>query len=545
VILEALAVYTWFYRQRRGGVMAVLALVTAEAELLLAVYIASCTGVPDKVMGFRILHIAMIPMSTIWLVMVIQISGHERWLTRPVIALLTGMLTMSWLAVLTNDRFGLYWYDLTWDGEKLRFIRGPFYWFGLFYNYIHIILAFTLSINWVRHSSGLRRWQALSILVAPLFGVWGNILWNLERSFLGLAPTPTGFLLMGLAATWGFSRFRLFSLVSQAQATVTAGIHDGFLIIDDQDYIVEINAVAHKLCSDYSPRLIDGKYQEVFSFWPGFVEFVSGSANKTTESIFQGIGGCNYYRLNVTILFGANRRFLGKAVLMQDITQQKLAQGRMIEQQKAAAVMEEREYLARELHDDLCQVLSYVNMQSQSIIKAATGGQTAATIDGLGRLIDVTSQAYDDVREYIRGVQTVKMAKEGLAVVLSEYVRRIKLEFQTNVRLELSEGFMPNTLGPLSSLELFRIVQEALSNSRKHAAASYVTVNLIVEEAAVRIIIEDNGKGFDPAARWKSTGFGLTSMRERAERIGGSLRIDSSPGKGTRVTVEVPRTLYA
>ena len=89
-------------------------------------------------------------------------------------------------------------------------------------------------------------------------------------------------------------------------------------------------------------------------------------------------------------------------------------------------------------------------------------------------------------------------------------------------------------------MELFRILQEAFSNARKHARAERVSLSFEKEDSLVRIRIQDTGKGFDPSQPVGEGHFGLRFMRERAEQIGGSLRVDSAPGEGTCVVLEIP-----
>ncbi len=92
-------------------------------------------------------------------------------------------------------------------------------------------------------------------------------------------------------------------------------------------------------------------------------------------------------------------------------------------------------------------------------------------------------------------------------------------------------------------MELFRILQEAFSNARKHAQAECVRLSLEKDGSLVRIRIQDNGGGFDPSQPTGEGHFGLRFMRERAEQLGGGLRVDSTPGEGTCIEVEIPANL--
>jgi signal transduction histidine kinase len=124
-----------------------------------------------------------------------------------------------------------------------------------------------------------------------------------------------------------------------------------------------------------------------------------------------------------------------------------------------------------------------------------------------------------------------------LSAALSEYVTMFKEREGIDVTFSV-EGERP--LSPDVERELFRIAQEALNNVGKHSQATSVRVELGFSPGFVCLTVEDNGGGFD-LEQPKAGGLGLTSMRERAERLGGQLAIESAPGEGARVTIELPR----
>ena len=142
------------------------------------------------------------------------------------------------------------------------------------------------------------------------------------------------------------------------------------------------------------------------------------------------------------------------------------------------------------------------------------------------------------MREYIKDVQLTNKMKDGLAEALREHIEQIRLKYGLHIEMDISGHDDWQLDGP-RALELLRIVQEAITNSCKHAAAS--DIHLVVDNAAavIRISVVDNGKGFDPAVG--APGFGLTTMSERVAKLGGKLEITSVPGDGTRVVVEIPR----
>lgn len=204
------------------------------------------------------------------------------------------------------------------------------------------------------------------------------------------------------------------------------------------------------------------------------------------------------------------------------------------------AVVEERERLSRELHDGLAQLVAYVLVRLDTVRElVATSRQREAAVE-LERLRAAADDLYADVRESITGLRA-RVAERGLLPALLDYLEEYEERYA--IAVDLQAGAVSRELPPLAGLQLFRIVQEALANVRKHAGAQRAWVAFASPEPSVlRMVIGDNGRGFDPfaAVRAEPRSFGLAIMRERAASLGGTLTIESRPGDGTRVVVAVP-----
>ncbi|HWV24636.1 MAG TPA: GAF domain-containing sensor histidine kinase [Thermomicrobiales bacterium] len=219
---------------------------------------------------------------------------------------------------------------------------------------------------------------------------------------------------------------------------------------------------------------------------------------------------------------------------------------RLHQQVRALAITEERERIAREMHDSLAQVLGYVNTKVQAAKVLVNSGQTEKALEQLDQMANASRSAYADVREGILSLRTSLEPHQTLVETLSEYLP--VWEEQSGVRATLdADGVHDGSLSDLAEVQLLRIIQEALTNVRKHAQASRVSVTMTRADGVVVTVIADNGRGFDPKDRG-SRGvpqFGMSTMRERVESLGGSLEITSVAGEGTTVRVSLPaeRTL--
>jgi signal transduction histidine kinase len=216
---------------------------------------------------------------------------------------------------------------------------------------------------------------------------------------------------------------------------------------------------------------------------------------------------------------------------------------RLHRQIQAMAVTEERERIAREMHDSLAQVLGYVNTKAQATEAFLEQGQNERAKANLSQLAEAARDAYADVREGILGLRTSLGVDRTLVLTLEEYLEQ--WQGQSGIAVELLrepvDGFAPR-LSPQAEVQLLRIIQEALANVRKHAGAKQARVQLAIDDQFLEASIEDDGVGFAPEALERSAlpRFGLATMRERAEAIGGTLQVASEPEHGTRVTARIP-----
>ena len=203
------------------------------------------------------------------------------------------------------------------------------------------------------------------------------------------------------------------------------------------------------------------------------------------------------------------------------------------------AVAEERIRIAHEMHDGLAQVLGYVNTKVQAADAYLKRGKNEEATQQLNELARSARQAYVDVRESIIGLRALPHRDRSLSEALQEFFDLWKEQSGISIHFSIDDGLR---LKPRVELQLVRIVQEALTNVRKHARATSVRVDIRRRDNDIVAVIGDDGVGFNLTARTRSENprFGLATMRERAESIGGRLSIESTPGRGTTVTFLMP-----
>jgi two-component system nitrate/nitrite sensor histidine kinase NarX len=205
--------------------------------------------------------------------------------------------------------------------------------------------------------------------------------------------------------------------------------------------------------------------------------------------------------------------------------------------EKEAAVAEERSFLARELHDSIAQSLAFLKIQVQLIRDAMERGDRDGMAQALAEIELGVKESHGDVRELLMHFRT-RTNSEDIEPALRTTLR--KFEHQTGIPTELIIHGQGLPLAPDLQVQALHIVQEALSNVRKHADAGKVWLEAW-RQPVWRFEVRDNGRGFDPdAAAGGETHVGLHIMAERAKRLGARFSVESQPGRGTRVRLTLP-----
>jgi signal transduction histidine kinase len=227
-------------------------------------------------------------------------------------------------------------------------------------------------------------------------------------------------------------------------------------------------------------------------------------------------------------------------LLLRDVTEQWQAQQQVVEEQRKVAQLQEREHLARELHDGIGQILGYVSIQAQSALAWMKKGKTDRAGPVMERVAEVAKDAHADIRESILALRTGLEKRKSFVPSLKSYLERFQQNFGIRTELSISPGIDDSTFAPEVEANLLRVVQEALTNSRKHSDAQSLNVSVELDTKSALISVTDDGKGFDPAGAGCDGHFGLVFMRERIAQIGGSLTIESAPNAGTVLRLVVP-----
>ena len=210
---------------------------------------------------------------------------------------------------------------------------------------------------------------------------------------------------------------------------------------------------------------------------------------------------------------------------------------RLLERSRELSIVEERNRLARELHDSVSQKLFGMVLSAEAA--ATLIGRDNNAGEQVARLGELAQEALTELRELIFELRPPSLEEEGLAATLRKHVDMLRRVHGRDIELRIA-----GTAGcpPESEADVLRVAQEALNNALRHAEAERIELRMEARDGRLVVTVADDGVGFDPDAPGvRSRRLGLTSMEERARALGGALAVVSRPGEGTTVTLEVPR----
>lgn len=211
---------------------------------------------------------------------------------------------------------------------------------------------------------------------------------------------------------------------------------------------------------------------------------------------------------------------------------------RLGDQARQAAILEERNRIARDIHDTLAQGFTGVVLNLEAASRALKKENDDAALEHIEHARGLAQAGLAEARQSVRSLRPEALQQADLSNALQALLRRAEASGTLRTRYEIAGETIPLP-GEVES-ELLRIAQEGVTNVLKHAGAQRVELKLSFGRDAIRLLLADDGAGFDPQVH--HDGFGLLGMRERAERIGGRLLVVSTPAQGTRVETVIPRS---
>jgi signal transduction histidine kinase len=535
VLLAVLAVYAWSRRNLPGALVFVAYCLFSMAFLAPKVIEFLAVDFETKVFWFNVGHPWWLPGTTALTCFVLEYTWPGRWVTRRTLALLSIVPLVDLALLLTNNFHHLLFRAYEFSGDVVP-LYGPAGWVFVVYNLGLRVVSVT-ALTWLIVRSPQHRLPAFLIMIAEtVVGIVVVLDPYIEESQFFYVPEKT---LPALACAIALFGYRIFDPISLARQTVIEQLQTGMLVLDLEERVISLNPAAERILNVPAKQVKGTLVKELL---PAYSERHLAGSGETEIELDSGEGtNPRYYVLTNSLLHDFRGLEVGRLLRLRDVTEQKRAQAQILEQQRSLARLHEREQLARELHDNLGQVFAFVNVQVQTIHRLLSRGDVATADEYVGRLLEVAREADVDIRESIISLRAT-ISEQGLLPTLTQYLARYEKNYGIHTQLEESELFTGEMFEPLVEVQLVRIMQEALTNVRKHANASCVRIAFALEDGWACVSIHDDGRGFNPdvSSAGVEEHVGLRVMRERAAEVGGSLSLKSASGQGTELVVRIP-----
>ena len=535
MLLTVLVVYAWRRRNLPGALPFVIYCLLSMAFLAAKVIEFLAVDFETKIFWFNIGQPWWLPGTTALTCFVLEYTWPGRWVTRRTIALLSIVPLVDLALLFTNNFHNLLFRGYEFSGDVVP-LYGPAGWGFVAYN-MGLRVVSVIALTWLFVRSPQHRFPATLIMIAEtVVGIVIVLDPYIEESQFFYVPEKTVPVVACAIALFGY---RIFDPIPLARQTVTEQMQAGMLVLDLDGRVISVNLAAERILNAPAQQVKGKLAKELLPVYPE-----KRLADSGETKIELGIGkepSLRFYMLRIWPLKDFRGLTVGFLLLLTDVTEQKRSQAEILEQQRSLAMLHEREQLARVLHDNLGQVFAFINVQGQTIHRLLSRGDLSTADEYIRRLLEVAREADVDIRESIVGLRAT-ISKHGLLPTLTQYLARYEKSYGIQTQLEGSEPFTEGVFEPLVEVQLVGILQEALTNVRKHARARSVRIAFAQEDGWARVSVHDDGQGFDPdvSSAGSEEHVGLRMMHERAEEVGGSLSLQSASGQGTELVVRVP-----
>lgn len=539
IFLLALTVEAWRHRQVAGALPFAIGCLFGTLWAAGSVMELAAVELATKIFWFKFQTVFQLSATTATTCFVLEYAWPGRLLTRRNLALLSIAPMLVLILTLTNDFHHLMWISFKFDQTVIPLLGSVAKFF--------IAYAFGLGIanlivfGWLFVRSPQHRWP---VAIMALGQILVRVFFVLDLAHVFKSDLPLD--IIGIAFTYlmyiiALFGFRLFDPIPLAMQMVITQMPEGMVILDTLGRVTDLNPAALIILAASKNQVRGQPLQALLPRVADAVQNLLAAGAGQAEIFLDTKLGRRFYNLETSVIKDWRAVKLGQLLILRDITAEKQAQAQIVEQQSALATLKERSRVARDLHDNLGQVVAFVNSQGQSVRRLLNKGDLVTADAQVARLVEVAQAADVDIRESLMGLR-VTLSEEGLLPALAEYLAQYEKNYGIHTQLIKPVSFDDYRLEPLVETQLLGILQEALTNVRKHAQARNVEVAFKVEPGWVDVSVKDDGQGFDDGVRNEASGghFGLRVMHERAEEIGGSLSTHSEMGHGTQVSVRVP-----
>jgi len=457
-LATVLGVYSWYRRSVPGARAFAIGCLLATLWALGSCLEIAAVDFPTKVFWLQFHALWQIPMVTDLCCFFLQYAGLGRFLTRRNLVLFAIPAVLVFGLMVTNRYHHLIWTSFRLEGSVLV-EYGIGTWASIWYANLLGLVNF---VALVRLAVGSRRsrWPVALMLFGQISGRAMYLLDSLNNRIF--SPGESVLVVVGLSCSvyaFAFFYFRVLDPIPLARSVVIEQMSDGMLVLGLSGNVVDVNPATAAIFGESASALRGRAVADVMPVEAG-IAVRDGQLTLARSEIGIGSGdAARYYSLGLTHLQDARGEALGHLLLLHDMTGQRRSQELFLEQQRALATLQEREHLARELHDSLGQVLGYISMQAQTARKSASEGESGKAVPILGRLAEVAQEAHADVRESILGLRNGMASEWNFFAALRKYLEHYRSAYGIDTELRIPEALGEKTLNPDVGVQVLRVIQ--------------------------------------------------------------------------------------
>jgi PAS domain S-box-containing protein len=551
-VMVLLASYGWRHRTAHPAAPVFVALVLCVA-VWLAAYGSEILGasLASKEAWETVIIVTLAWLPFLWLIFAIQYTGQETWLTGRNLALLLLPSILTTILTLTNPLHHLVWTAITLDasGPFLATIplRGPWFWVHSVLSYGYILFGMGLFIVTFSRSATLFRRQGLIIIASSLIPLLGNALHLVGAVPVpGLDPGAFSFALSAALLSLGLFRYRMLDIVPVAQRVVLDHLHDGVIVLDPHDRIVDLNPAARQMLNLGSGELVGALASTVLK--PPELLTQCAAPGHDAEEIPVTSGDVQrWLQASILPLATDRRQVTGQILIVHDVT---------------------RERAAERLRQDLTYITVHDLRNPLNVVFASLG----LMADAPSEAIDPSLQPYLRLAEHgcqraidlVNSILQVSQLESGKMPLKRQPIPPAELiaEVAQGMSLLAAEGQLTLTVDLPPALPaawvdaalLRRVLENLLGNAVKFTPhGGLVRVSAQPDQDALHILVSDTGPGIPPemtgrlfqkfctgVGKKRGSGLGLAFCKLAVEAHGGRIWIESNSGQGTIVHVAMP-----
>ncbi|MBP2636467.1 MAG: liaS [Firmicutes bacterium] len=534
VVMLILAVYVWQYKKTAGAKPHVYGLVCKATWLLCIVLALYYREAALRVFWIYMSCFFLIMMPYIWYIFILEISQQKESSAMSWGAV--GITVFNLLAVVSNPWHRLCWQEILVTDRGIVIYMGPLMVVVWISSYLICTLILLLSVRWIVIATGVRRKQALWISIANISLAIGGILEIFKTDTI--SAFLVSLLVSAVFVNWAFYRWHVYDILPFAKNAVVRNICDAVLVVDEVGNIVKINTAAERVLSGL-PCLVGTNFEKLTTMWPALQQLDKSLNQQTLAVTRKFLGKTHYFQLRKTTL-QKEGQVRGMVILIKEITLQKQRQEKILEHQKAVAILTERDRISRKVQNSQGKFLHDVKKQVQGIKLLVEKGQLAESCEQLKNLSDMADDAFADVREVISSLK-VSAENWNFFKNLEEWLYGFQKSTGIVVTYAKLEVNREQWILPAAEVQLLWIIQEALSIITKQLKVIHLGMTFINSSRWLNVttIAECGDFGLEARASHFDK-FGLYIIEERAKEIGGSCTLRAAQTQKVIFNVRIP-----